>query len=58
MLRIYVYEMVDLDNIVRGLMGWVVVMIAARGGVAHYDVDDGVDAAVKVEVEVEVEVEQ
>jgi hypothetical protein len=32
-------------------------MIAARGGVAHYDDDDGVDAVVKVEVKGEVEVD-
>jgi hypothetical protein len=48
---------VDLGNIVQGSVGVVVgVMIAARGGIAHYD-DDGADAAVKVEVEGEAEVD-
>ena len=43
----------DLHNIVRGCVGLVVVMVAARGGVAH---DDGVDAVVRVVVRGEAEV--
>jgi len=46
----------DLHNIVRGWVGLVVVvMVAARGGVAH---DDGVDAVVKVVARGEAEVDE